>query len=369
MRGTLLSLVLACAGCSSDDAQAIDAGAIDAPVTIDTLPIDAQACFGTLTRVCLPSAPTGTVILAGTLDTATDPRCTVIEDPTAGFLCVIAGGNLSIEATQVTGSRPLVLVASGSITLEDAIDAGSRRTPLKLGPGARALPCAASQVGLDGSGTAGGGGAGGSFGSPGGAGGKSAGATPTLGGTPNPVVTVSSLRAGCSGGTGGGGSSTGSGTAGASGGAIALYAGSQIAIPATGAVYASGGGGWGAGGGGGGGSGGLIVLEAPAIQILGKVVANGGGGGGGGEVQPGDPGADGTTAMHAVAALGGGAQPPNTGGTGGDGAALAIEAEGGGAPALAGTGGGGGGGGGTGIIWIKGLVSGDGPMSPAPALH
>ena len=366
-RALLASLVL-CTGCHSllgiDDFHTVDAGTAsdDGPSEIDASLVDAQLCYGTLTRVCLPSAPTSTVIIAGTLDTSSDPRCTVIEDDDAGFLCVIAGGNISVEATDVTGTRPLVLVAAGSITLEDVLDAGSRRAPRKLGPAARSVACSGTQMGAGG--TSGGGGAGGSFGSLGGGGGN--GLPAASGGTPNAVASVTMIRSGCGGGQGGSGAA-GSGGPGPSGGAVALYAGSQIAIPQAGAIYASGAGGGGAGSGGGGGSGGLIVLEAPAIQILGKVVANGGAGGGGGATTQGEPGADGTKAMHATAALGGNAESATNGGKGGNGAALQMAATSGSTPTAAG--GGGGGGGGSGVIWIKGVLSGNGAVSPAPEMH
>lgn len=366
MRRVLVASLLLGGGCSSllgiDDFHTIDAAPIDTPTLIDAPAFDAQVCFGTLTRVCLPSPPTGTVIIAGTLDTASDPRCITIQDPDAGFLCVIAGGNLSIEATSVVGARPLVLVAAGSITLNNAIDAGSTRAG-KLGPSARATPCASAQNGT--SAAQPGGGAGGSFGSAGGGGGQGASGG-GAGGTAGAVASVSFLRGGCGGGTGGG---TSAGAPGASGGVIALYAGSQIAFTATGAVYASGAGG--AGGGGGGGSGGLVVLDAPAIQILGTVTANGGGGGGSGDGATGSAGADGSTAQYTMAAPGGDPQSSTQGGRGGNGASVGNPAQSGSAPPVGGTGGGGGGGGGTGVIWIKGVVSSGGgnKLSPTPELH
>lgn len=376
MRRALLAGSILCGGCSSllgiDDFRTTDAAVIDTPTLIDAPMADAQLCFGTLTRVCLPSAPTGTVIIAGTLDTSSDPRCIVVQDPTAGFLCAIAGGNLSIEATSVIGSRPLVLVAAGSITLNDAIDAGSTRAG-KLGPAARTTPCATGQN-AQGGGEAPGG-AGGSFGSAAGDGG--AGASNTNVGVANAITSVTFLRPGCAGGAGGNGGGQSAGAAGPSGGAIALYAGSNIVVTAGGAVFASGGGGGAGavqgtkGGGGGGGSGGLIVLDAPAIQIFGTLAANGGGGGGGADGNAGHVGADGTTVQYDTAATGGAPQSATQGGRGGNGAAVAIAAQAGSAPPSGGNGGGGGGGGGTGVIWIKGSVAsgGSGKLSPMPELH
>ena len=379
LTATFVVLALGTAGCHAllgiDDFQTVDAPlAIDAPALVDAPTVDAQLCFGTLTRVCLQAPPTGTVIIAGTLDTSQDPRCIVVQDPQAGFLCVIAGGTLSIEATSVIGTRPLVLVAAGQITLNNAIDAGSVRGG-KLGPAARSMPCSAAQTG--GSANQAGGGAGGSFGSTGGGGGQGAGGGGGAGGTAGAVVSVTFLRGGCAGGPGGMGGGQSAGALGPSGGAIALYAGSQIALTATGAIYAAGaGGGAGSeqgtkGGGGGGGSGGLIVLDAPAIQILGTIAANGGAGGGGGDGGSGSPGADGSTAQYMTTAQGGAPQGLNQGGRGGNGATVGNPAQVGSVPGIGGNGGGGGGGGGTGILWIKGAVAtgGSGKLSPTPEMH
>ncbi len=367
---TLLTLLISSTGCHAllgiDDFSTTDASVpIDA---IDAALIDGPSCFGTLARVCLPTTPNGTVILAGTLDTSSDPRCVAIAQPGGAELCAIAAGMLSIENTTVIGSRPLVLIAAGNIVVNGTLDASSKRGG-PVGAAASTGPCAANQAGANRG--QGGGGAGGSFGTLGGGGGTGGqGGGGGAGGAAPPIVaSISSIRSGCAGGKGGDGSPASGGAIGASGGVVALYAGSGISIISAGAVYASGAGGGpgidNRGGGGGGGSGGLIVLDAPAIQLLGTVAANGGGGGGGCDASSGNPGADGTTVAYNTAAQGGAPQASDRGGRGGNGFGLGSPAQAGATPSLLGNGGGGGGGGGAGIVWTHGTVSGGAKVSPA----
>ncbi len=377
----LVALLLSGSGCHAllgiDDFATVDAS-IDGPLESDGPPIDGTACFGTLVPICLPTTPSGTVILAGALDTATDPRCVVVSQVGAPELCVIAAANLSIENTQVTGSRALVLIGGAAVTINAILDASSTRAGI-VGAAASTTACASTQVGASGGDA--GGGAGGSFGTVGGNGGAGGpGGVGNAGGQAPAIISVTAIRGGCAGGKGGAGGGQSAGALGPSGGAIAIYSGSQIAIIAAGAVYASGaGGGAGsvagsAGGGGGGGSGGLIVLDAPSIQILGTVAANGGGGGGGGDSGQGNPGGDGTTSSYNLAATGGLGQASDRGGVGGKGAALALGATVGASPPNSGGGpgvggGGGGGGGGVGAVWMHGSLAGGTKISPAPQVH
>jgi hypothetical protein len=120
-------------------------------------------------------------------------------------------------------------------------------------------------------------------------------------------------------------------------------------------------------GGGGGGSGGMIVLDAPTIQVQGRVAANGGAGGGGGGNVGGTSGGDGSTVLwnqRANAGIGDPVAPPNgPAGNGAQGttAGVAINLDGNGSDLGAG-----GGAGGLGLIWTYGTLNGGAQMSPAP---
>lgn len=308
-------------------------------------PPGTQACFGTgLSQICFASAPTQPLTISGptTIDTTTSPMCASVI--AGGSYCVLAATEITIEATlRATGARPLVLVASDSITTMTSglIDVGSHRgmTP-ETGAGADPAACQGDTPPVTS-----GGGAGGSFTGSGGAGGiGSSGTGP--GGVPGaPVTTITEVRGGC-GGQDGAGSSKGA--RGHGGGAVFLIAGNSIGV--AGGINAAGEGG-GAGtltmsGAGGGGAGGLIGFDAPAITITSLILANGGGGGeGSGTNTSGIVGSD----PAGVAAASGGSGGSSTGGDGGSGSAGA--AAGPGAAGLnAATGGGGGGGGGAGLV-------------------
>lgn len=372
---------MASAGCHAllgiDDfhTEAPDAGADDAAIdaaadaAIDA-PSDALTCYGTLKPICFASVPMGNVILTGTLNTTTDPRCVSYPQTGGPDLCVIAADTVTVQgATVVAGARPLVLVGATRVRVEAFLDASSRRGVV-VGAAANPTGCpalagtAASQGG-------GGGGGGGGFGVAGGGGGKGGnGATGSAGG---PVVSpVTLIRGGCPGGKGGDGETGSAGGGGDGGGAVVLLSGAMIQVTSTGGVFASGAGGGGAssgpnrGAGGGGGSGGLLVLEAPAIDVQGTLTSNGGGGGGGGDAGGGQPGDNGTQQSYTQVANGGANEGASHGGPGGDGAFLGSTAD----PGLdAPNGGGGGGGGGVGVIWVKGTVSGGTKVSPALQVH
>lgn len=376
-----LLLLLASTGCHSilgigdftTKADASSGGDDDAATDAnepDGVPADARTCFGTLTSICLTTLPTTPIAIKTDINTDTDPRCIATAQPGGPTLCVIAGTTIQVEEhAAITGTRPLVLLALDTITIDNVLDASSTTVPMpRLGPDARAA-CDPSANGLNSAGGKGGsGGAGGSFGTVGGLGGPS---DQKPGGVPGPMVSLTAIRGGCGGGKGGDRDQGASGgTAAASGGAVALIAGSQIAITTNGAVYASGAGGGAGntmmgsqgGAGGGGGSGGLIVLDAPAIHVLGIVAANGGGGGGGGDCCAGHPGQDGTTEQYSMAAAGGLREGTVHGGDGGAGGARAT-APGSGVQPNSG-GGGGGGGGSVGIVLVHGTITGT-QISPA----
>lgn len=363
-----------------------------------TMPSDGGTCLGghLLGSLCLSAAPAGPVTLtavAGPINSGTvaSGGCTEMVPQTGGpALCVIAGTTIDVPAAVTvrafavsqgaagTGTNPLVLVATDSITVEGTIDVASHVNDTlaggipALGAGARtAVGCAAS--GLDGvmgkpvggnsmDSYGGGGGAGGSFGSLGGAGGSGGNnnnighGNPVLGTVPNLLV------GGCPGGSGGqGDGGMGAGAGGNGGGAVYLLAGKSITI--TGKINASGAGGgaggpgtFSSGGGGGGGSGGSIGFEAPSVAIMtgAAIYANGGGGASGSGQNQGDSGAPGADPAASTTAAGGGAGQDGGGAGGAGSVAAGVGAAGtkGGGNNTAQECAGGGGGGGAGVIRI-----------------
>lgn len=338
---------------------------IDAPLPIDAPPdlaADAANCYGTgLVTLCLVETPAGNfdVPNGGAFLLDTDSATICKEYTGEPGYCVLAAQTMTINSTlRGRGKKPLVLVASDSITIAatGAIDVSSDSVG---GAGSEPVTCPG---GLGGA-MPNGGGAGGSFGGIGGRGG--AGGLGGAGGTPAQPQTITTFRGGCHGGNG-----ANIGASGLGGGAVYVIAGSTIVID--GAIDASGNGGRGGagsmtlpGGGGGGGSGGMIGLDAPSIVVAGSVFANGGAGGeGGGQPATGEAGAKPTLAL--VPAEGGtaGTVP---GGEGGDGAAGPTVAGTNGKPAVSTPGGGGGAGGGAGIIRVYPLRSIGVNVSPAPS--
>ena len=253
--------------------DASDAPVDGEPGAVDASGPDAATCFGSdVVVVCLDAAPTEpVVIVGGTLDTDSPSSCRPVRSITTPA-CVISGTSIDVAGMlRVTGSLPLVLVASGPIRVNGTIDAASRRVG-GAGAGSGSSDCA---LGSNAIGS--GGGAGGSFGASGGNGGS--GASGGASGVSGPVAAIVALRGGCPGGAGGGSDDS---EAGAGGGAVYLIAATQIRIEGT--INASGAAGAGGlpsvDGGSGGGSGGLIGLEAPEVFVgaSGRVFANGGGG-------------------------------------------------------------------------------------------
>lgn len=213
-----------------------------------------------------------------------DVTSATVDQPGAPKIRVLIVGSLTANHVAVTGANALAIVSNGDININGVFEASAHD---KI-PGAGAFNESACQGagapfadGLTASGGAGGGG----FGARGGAGGagkNNSGEQPAgAGGGTAGTASLIPLRGGCSGG------SLTAGAGGKGGGAIQLVSRTQIAIGDFGVVAANG-----AGihqgpneSGGGGGSGGGVLLEAPAVEVRGFVVANGGAGGtiGGGE--------------------------------------------------------------------------------------
>jgi hypothetical protein len=373
MRAVGLLTCVVAAGCTFGSPN----GSPGDAVPMDQQMMDTPSCHGQgFGRVCLASTPTGGRALTGTLDTSVDAICDEIIPINGTNTCVLAGTSVDLAVTSLVrgvGSKPLVIVATGSILIAGTLDAGSQRGQ-RSGAGAQDATCPGLGLARNDDG-GGGGGAGGSYFGAGGDGGVGdlnsnglpAGVAP--GGVHALAFPPTDLRPGCrggNGGSGGNGGNSGGGSGGRGGGAIYLIAGTEIRISGRLVAYGAGGGGGGVqGGGGGGGSGGLIGLDAPSVIVSGSLAANGGGGGEGGGLGSGVSGEDGT--IDDVRAEGGfaisGDGSNNDGGNGGKGS---------GGTELAGSlggdnnGGGGGGGGGAGFIYVKGALMLSGLMSPAP---
>ena len=336
--------------------------------------IDARLTYGTGEyAVKLSAMPTSPLTLGAAINTTSNTNpCSSTTDwvstnqPSA---CFVVATDITVSAAlQVTGSRPLVLVATGTVKIGALVDVASHIVGDKSGPAANDSGCGTGTAPVTDT-SGGGGGAGGSFMTSGGAGGKGD-TNLTAGGVAAAALTTAptKLRGGCpgqqgaAGGTGGGG--------GNGGGAIYVLGGTSIDLRA-GIINASGSGGLAAstkGGGGGGGSGGMIVLSAPTISTdsATRLVANGGGGSSGaqGSSVGGEPG---TSAPNTAAPGGspnGGCGNENGGGSGFAGTNQAVS----GSSVTADQCGGGGGGGGAGYITTN-VALGSGVFSPAPVVQ
>ncbi|HSN25930.1 MAG TPA: hypothetical protein VLT45_06575, partial [Kofleriaceae bacterium] len=323
-------LLVLVAGCSFSAAGAPSpdgAAGADGPEVCHT--------FSTQLDTCALGTPTNDLTLSGsnTYDTDTG-LLNGLDAPHMGFngqagpidALIARDVHFTLGAAlRATGSKPLAIIAVGSITL----DGNTLIDVANGGAGARTDCPNGAGSGEDNGGGAGGGGGGG-FGAMGGRGGDgNSDGTQSMGGSagsaadqpPGPL-------GGCPGGHGGFGDHAG-GEGGLGGGALLLAAKVSITL-ATSAVVDAGGGGGGGGdaggtfnngdaGGGGGGAGGMLMLESPMIRAAGALVANGGGGGEGGDNNDtGTFGADGHVTDTNAAQGGGGAA--NNGGGGGDGA-------------------------------------------------
>lgn len=349
-------------------------------------PGDDLFCYGTgIVRVCLASPPEQSLLVASptTIDTAQGFSCTPAMGG-EGYCVVVATDIVIAQTLRATGPRPLILVASGSITVGagGVIDVGSHRGVMpETGAGADPADCGNGvlPVAQPASGS-GGGGAGGSFTTGGGSGGDGgANGSNSTGGfaaAEAPAASIARVQGGCPGQSGAGAPLGPSDTSakGHGGGAVFLIATSMIDVKgAISAVGEGGGGGpptqFGGCGGGGGGAGGMIGLDAPMVRSTGLLLASGGGGGGAGGSENTYYGAEGASATTTEAAKGGrGARSGIVGGNGGDGASTTTAA----AKGLPGNndsvsiGGGGGGGGGAGLVKAPSRADLGINVSPAP---
>ena len=305
---------------------------------------DAGACFGEAPYLVCPTIdPTTDRVVDSSLVLSTDTDCTEV----VGGLCVVSARDLTISTAGViraVGTRPLVLLAAGQLTIDGTVDVGGHGGI--SGPGVsdsmNCLPAVAPTPGVNG----GGGAAGGTFATRGGRGGAGAIGT-NAGGIPQRVALDAALHAGCAGGFGADSSpSVHADPGGGGGGAVYLIGGEALILKGT--INASGGGG-GRGlapksGGSGGGAGGMILLWSPSTTGSATLIANGGGGGGGA-----DNGANGLPGQEATglgAPLGGGGGGGAGAGRGGAGAAGSGDGVDGVNDSTNAGGGGGGGGGG-----------------------
>lgn len=109
-----------------------DAG-IDAPgMSADAPPSGTAVCYGPSGwQVCLDAAATGQVQLSGTLNTDTGTQC--LKNQPASWTaaqpdaCIIVGDTVTVAALNVTGTRPLVLVAQTQINVTGLLDVSSHR--------------------------------------------------------------------------------------------------------------------------------------------------------------------------------------------------------------------------------------------------
>jgi hypothetical protein len=313
----------------------------------------------------VPSHLTEGMLFGGGPDVAVTGNPTTIDtdrrtiDGATSAYFVLRNGYAVLNANRVvfdhdvviTGSRPLIVVAEGDVTVSASIDLSAHAA--SSGPGAATFGPGEGGPGdvfVPGENKVSSGGGGGGHGSPGAPGGdpESEIIPPGVGGMVYGAQLADRLIGGAPGGAGGDSDGTGGG---AGGGALQISSATSISI--TGPHIAAGGGG-GRGGigalaGAGGGAGGELFLEAPAITIASTLAANGGGGGGGGGqggVHGGTNGADGQ--IGDAPAPGGIGDIP-MGSDGGAGAAGSVAAQqGGGYNSIAG-----GGGGGAGRIWLR----------------
>lgn len=332
--------------------------------TTHTLTIvdDDQTCLGSGSyTACYPTPTADLTIPAGTIDTDTSTMCAAAQPtPWTGqpASCFIVARNITVSGFNVVfGSRPLVLFASGTISITGGFDASSHRFPPTSGPGAAGQTCTAFARGAtNAAGVGGGGGAGGTFRTKGGDGGNGDGQADTGGLAATPDAQPTILRAGCTGQGGGKGNTTNGnngGLGGLGGGALYLAASGTITINSGAVMNVSGAGATAQtsldngtyAGGGGGGSGGMLKIQAQQLVVTGAILmANGGGGSSGGDNNtPGSSGFDPLPTAANNPGIGGPSGGAGAAGGNGWGGTTAAQP---GANGGSGKGGGGGGGGG-----------------------
>ncbi len=344
------------AGADDGSSGALDAGAMDAPLTDGGVPeaaTDAAAGF-VPSNVPLTTFPSS----AGDVTIATSP-CTADTDkltidcvgpgsdggiPYAFVkamqsdgspVAVLAVNSLSVATTgalSLKGSLPLIVWARTTVNIQGSFTADPTFHPTNGGGAVAAPSGTGGGPGGGGAGTSNPevGGSGGGYCGVGGAGANSSIVTmdagsPVAGGHAYGNASIVPLISGSAGGApmavGGGGEG---------GGAIEITAGTSVTVAAGGVISVPGYGG--SGNGGAGGSGGSILLEAPSVTIDGTLAANGGGGAvfsGGGGAQDGQPGGQPAMGEDAHSAVGSAGTQIN----GADGAAttMATSSGGGGA--------------------------------------
>jgi len=313
---------------------------------------------GNAFNVCYDSQPAGPATLPASLNTDTYPGCmatqpvgwTTTQAQVAA--CVIWATTVTgSTTTTVTGTRPLVIAATGTINITGTLDVASKRVAGTIGPGIPSNGCEAPlsqpQGGVHGAG----GGPGGTFMTKGGNGG-SGDNNQNAGGVAAAAQSMPTyLRAGCSGTRGGPSFGMNAGNPGYGGGAVYIASSTSITLGNNSEINASGQGATNGTpdnvGGSGGGSGGMIRLYAPAMTVTGAtLLANGGGGAEGNtDVGNGQPGNDPNSNSPSQPAAGGaGLANGGNGGAGFAGMTAAVDGVNGSGTDAAGGGGGGGGG-------------------------
>ncbi len=230
-----------------------------------------------------------------------DVKSLVVTQLNAPAICAFYAGSFDISDAAVTGANVLAFAAVGDIAIRGTIDAAAKQRVqgnLNAGPGAVAT---GDCVGVQSAGAMRNGGGGGGNATAGGDGYNSASVPfASAGGLAQQNFTP--VFGGCAGAI----------TTAGGGGALQLDSLSGVHIAGS-ALLAFGGQG-GDSVGGGGGAGGTIIIEAPAVEIAGRIAANGGGGGANGSCTDGGNGAHATNDATAAA---GGVCNGATGGAGG----------------------------------------------------
>jgi hypothetical protein len=318
----------------------------------------------------------------------------VVTQADGSEVCVLRAAAFRVNEgamLRVTGSRPLVVMATDEVRIDGTLDVSGGGVEPGPGGGAGGF-WTAEASGWGGQGPHGGGygghegtfddggGGGGSFCGAGASGGRGGSADGGFGGTTEDAAYVLEPLMGGSGGGRGRGSvssfSMNAGAGGGGGGALQISSPSRIRV--RGRILAGGGGGGGGqsmggtgtnwGSAGGGGSGGAILLEAPEVMFDGASELNAAGGGGGASAGTNGGGPAGQNGQDAARARAHGGV--DLGGSyaarGGDGSAVddlaALPGESNGSSA----GNGGGGGGGAGCILVR---TGDASTDGTPSRH
>lgn len=282
-------------------------------VEVSALDARSSSCYGTGAGFVPAFCPAANEIPLGALDALfvdTDTCAITRTQSDNSEVCVLFVEQVELGSTlRASGSRPLVIVATTSITVSTGgrVDVSSSAAGIGANGDQKCDP--AQSKGADGRLMfGGGGGAGGSSASAGGAG-ATGNNTVFAGGQPAATIAPMTIRGGCPGGAGGGGSLVGP-RGGSGGGAVYLIAGDSITIAGTIAAY--GGGGIGGGiwaGGGGGGAGGFVGLDARRVELAASArirVGGGGGGEAGGSSSMGATGAGGATGLGGFGQTNGG---------------------------------------------------------------